>query len=138
MDKNRSITIAKNNRKKQIEHVLELRDEMIENKIDKKLINNFLNESYEKINKQYEDKINKISQKESKKKELSEKNELERKRKKAIEYLLKNKAILEEKGVSQEYINNYIEKQYQQINQFYLIKKEVVQEIDLDQVNFID
>jgi hypothetical protein len=65
-----------------------------------------------------------------------------------VEFLLKNKSFLEEHGASKEYINKYVEKQYQEINEYYDIKNfksEITDtnsdsdiECNYEQVNFID
>ena len=137
--KPRALTIAENKKTKEIKHVLELRDEMVANNIDDKLIKRYLDEQYEKINQDYDEKIKKHEENEVKKQTKMAKKEFKVKREKAIEFLLKNKAYLEEKGYKPEYIKKYVEKQYNEINQTYSIDPEDKNYIvDLEQVNFID
>ena len=135
----RSITIADNWKNKEIKHVLELRDEMIANNIDEKLIKKYVDEQYEKINKDYEDKIKKYQDKQTTKQFKIEEKDLKNKRKKAIDILLKNKAVLEEKGYRPDYIKKYVDRQYKEINQIYSLDPEdKFYNVDLNQINFID
>ncbi len=137
--KPRSLIIAENKRASEIKHVLELRDEMIANKIDNKLIKKYLDEQYNKINQSYEEKVKKYQEKELKKQNKQTKEVLKVKREKAIEVLLKNKAYLEDHGYKHEYIKKYVDKQYNEINQNYSIDPEdKIYNVDLDKVNFID
>ncbi len=115
----RGIVIANNKKQTDIKNVLILRDEMIANKIDEKLIKKFLDEQYEKINGEYEKRITKHTENtknQAKKKSIQENK---KKREKAVEFLLKNKTFLEEHGASKEYVKKYVEKQYQEINEYY-------------------
>jgi hypothetical protein len=137
--KPRVLIIAENKKAHEIKHVLELRDEMIANKIDDKLIKKYLDEQYNKINQDYEEKIKKYQENELKKQTKIADKEVKIKREKAIEFLLKNKAYLEEKGYKPEYIKNYVDKQYKEINQIYSpISPGGDYNVDLEQVNFID
>jgi hypothetical protein len=129
----RGISLANSWRKKEVQHILNIRDEMTRNKIDSKTINNFLNEQYDKINKEYDDRIQKYNQKNE---ENIIKRELEKKRDRAINFLIKNKNFLEEKGVNKKVIDNYVEKQYETINNKYKYKKE--EDINPESINFID
>ena len=135
----RSITMANNSKNKEIKHVLELRDEMIANNIDKNLIKKYTNEQYDRINLEYETKIKKYFDKQ---KNLENKNlekDIKQKRDKAVQFLLKNKAFLEENGASEEYIKKYVDRQYNIINLTYNIYySDPYDLIDLDKINFID
>lgn len=135
--KSRALIIAENKKAQEIKHVLELRDEMLENKIDKKLIKKYVDEQYENINQVYEKKIKKHQEKELNKQTKNMEKEVKIKRKKAIEFLLKNKTYLEEKKYNPDYIKKYVEKQYSEINQIYNISN-IHKNIDLDQIDFID
>ena len=68
--------------------------------------------------------------------------EIKKKREKAVEFLIKNKSFLEEHGASKEYVKKYVEKQYQEINEYYDISNfnstNSNSEIDNNQVDFID
>jgi hypothetical protein len=134
----KSITMAENWKQKEIKQVLTLRDEMISNNIDEKLIKKYLDEQYAKINQQYQEKIKKYMDKQKKSEEKNVLKELKNKREKAIEILLKNKNHLEKNGASPEFIKNYMEKQYKDINQMYSINSNLMENIDLDNINFID
>lgn len=137
--KPRALTIAENKRAREIKHVLELKEEMIANKIDEKLIKKYLDEQYNIINQLYEEKIKKYQDNELKKQTKQMEKVLKVKREKAIEFLLKNKVYLEEKGYKHEYIKNYVDKQYKEINLIYSIDpKDKIYNVDLDKVNFID
>lgn len=87
----KSITMADNWKQKEIKRVLTLRDEMNENNIDQKLIKNFLDEQYEKINTEYTNRIKKYYDKIDKVQNKQLNKDLKAKREKAIEILLKNK-----------------------------------------------
>jgi len=141
----RSIVIANNKKQKEIKNLLSLRDEMIENSIDSILIKKFVDEQYEKINKEYQDKISKHNKQKLQNNEmLSKIKNIKKKREKAVEFLLKNKTFLEEHGASKEYVKKYVEKQYQDINIFYDITNIKPDDLDTDNdfsndnVDFID
>ncbi len=135
----KAITMAENWKQKEIKQVLTLRDEMVSNNIDEKLIKNFLDEQYTKINDIYQQKIKKFMDKQAKDQDSVINKELKVKREKAIEILLKNKNHLEKNGANPEFIKNYMEKQYQDINKMYSNNLEnKMENIDLDNVNFID
>jgi hypothetical protein len=140
----RSISIANNKKQKEIKNILSLRDEMIENSIDPTLIKKFVDEQYEKINKEYEDRLTKHNKKHEKSLQnndvTSKIKNIKKKREKAVEFLLKNKTFLEEHGASKEYVKKYVEKQYQEINEFYDITNIKPDNLDTDNdnVDFID
>lgn len=106
---------ANNWKKKEIENVIILRDQMIAKNIDKPLIDEYLDEQYERINKEYEERINKYNNKKQ-----TEENQIindnKKKRKKAINFLLLNKKFLEDNGTNPEYIKQYVDSQYEKIN----------------------
>ena len=135
----RSITMSENWKKREIKHVLELRDEMLANNIDETLIKKYVDEQYYKINQEYESKINKYLEKQKKQEDKKLEKDIKEKRKKAIQFLLKNKAFLEEKGVNKEYIKKYVDTHYNQINQLYILdNSDPYDTIDLDTINFLD
>lgn len=136
----RVISIANNKKNNEIKNILSLRNEMIENSIDSNLIKKFIDEEYEKINKNYEDKIKKSNSKSNNYNIKNKIKNIKKKREKAIEFLLKNKTFLEEHGASKEYIKKYIELQYQEINEFYDIKNINLDNYnsDNDNIDFID
>ena len=137
----RSIVIANNKKKADIKNILTLRDEMNKNNIDSKLINQFVNEQYDKINKEYEERLKKYNDKKIKNNDNKINNEInneiKKKRGKAVEFLLKNKTFLEEHGASKDYVKKYVDKQYQEINEYYTNKNEL-DDIDIESINFID
>ena len=134
----RAITMANTWRQKEIAIALGLRDEMTQHNIDSKLIQEYLNEEYNRINtehsakiKRYYDKLNNMTSIKSNKRE----------RTKAIEFLIKNKTFLEEKGYDTDFINNYVEKHYSVINKKYSEKKQEKEETNnnnIDVLSFID
>ena len=101
----RVITMATNWRRKEINIVLGLRDEMIANNIDNTLIETYLKDEYERINIHYNNKIKKFYDKNSNKTD-------NKSRKNAITFLIKNKECLEENGASPMFIANYVKKYY--------------------------
>jgi hypothetical protein len=129
----RGIILANNWKKQELEYVLILRDEMLLNKINNNLIKQFLDEEYNRITEEYENKINKYN-----KKHLPSKQNkiIKSKRKKAINFLLQTKTFLENNGASIEYINKYINKQYTEINNTYVLNDQTnnLEEI----IDFID
>jgi hypothetical protein len=135
----RSITMSENWKKREIKHVLELRDEMLANNIDETLIKKYVDEQYYKINQEYESKINKYLEKQRKQENKNLEKDIKQKRKKAIQFLLKNKDFLEEKGANKEYIKKYVDTQYNQINQIYILdNSDPYDIIDIESINFLD
>ena len=116
----RSVTLANNWKSNELKLLNILRKEMITNKIDEQLIKEYVDEQYTLINKKYEDKIKKYNNKEKNLKVNPKITKAERK--KAIDFIMKNKQFLEENGAPIEYINNYVEKHYESINNRFLIK----------------
>jgi len=135
--KSRGVTMADNWKKQEIKNIIHLRDEMIENNIDNNLIDKYVNEQYEKINREYNEKIIKVQKKDNLNKKQIDKKIINKK-KQAIKNLLKDKDILEQRGANPEYIKNYLEKQYTEINKNYEINKDTIYNIDLEKINFID
>lgn len=132
----RALTMANNWKKKEVDKILFLRDEMVSKKIDSKLIEEFVNEQYEVINQKYQNKINKHNNPNNKKELI---NAMKTKRKKAINFLLLNKQFLEDKGISPEYIQKYVDKQYEEINELYSLDNiKITNDINNEQVEFID
>ena len=112
----RSIVLANNWKNKEISNVLKLRDEMVEYSIDNVLIQEFLDEEYERINTKYNERINKYYNMINNTPDIKGKKKA---REQSINFLIKNKTFLEEKGFKSEYINNYVEKHYKLINDKY-------------------
>ena len=131
----RTIVLANNKKQNDIKNILLLRDEMIYHNIDEKLIKEFIDEQYTIINKEYDDKIIKFEKKQNtSNKQLTE---IKKKRTKAVDFLLKNKTFMEEHGVSKEYIKKYVDKEYDEINKYYIYNN-IDTDLDLDAINFID
>jgi len=128
----RTIIIANNKKQNNIKNILLLRDEMIYHKIDDKLIKEFLDEQYNIINKEYDEKIKKFEKNKNVKSNNIQLTEIKKKRTKAVEFLLKNKYFMEEHGVNKESIKRYVDKEYEEINNYYTYVDK------LDYVNFID
>jgi hypothetical protein len=128
----RTIIIANNKKQKAIKNVLLMRDEMIKTNMNNNLIQTFVNEQYAIINKEYEERINKYN------KSKTEAKTLKLKKAKAIEFILKNKAVLEDNGVNKDYITLYVNKQYEEINEYYSKNNEENDNVNLETINFID
>ncbi len=104
----RGITIAKTWKKKEIQKLLNIANEMKDNNVDSKLIDDFYISEKKKINEEYEKKINKYQDK------ISEKQ-----KKIDIDNIIKTKNILEKNGFSQKQIDDYINKEMIIINNKY-------------------
>jgi hypothetical protein len=128
----RTIIIANNKKQKTIKNLLLMRDEMIKTNMNNNLIQTFVNEQYAIINKEYEERINKYN------KSKTEAKTLKLKKAKAIEFILKNKAVLEDNGVNKDYITLYVNKQYEEINEYYSKNNEENDNVNLETINFID
>ena len=134
----RAITMANNWKIKEIKIVLGLRDEMVAHNIDKDLIQEYMDEEYDRINTMYEARINKYNNKINNNKNNNNKIKTNNKRlrDKAIEFLIKNKNFLEEKGYDSTFINNYVTKHYMVINNKFSSKTE--NNNNIDEISFID
>jgi hypothetical protein len=130
-DTPRTIIIANNKKHKAIKNLLLMRDEMIKTNTDNNLIQTFVNEQYAIINKEHEERINKYN------KSKTESKTIKLKKAKAIEFILKNKAVLEDNGVNKDYITLYVNKQYEEINEFYS-KNNEEDTVNLETIDFID
>lgn len=128
----RTIIIANNKKQKAIKNILLMRDEMIKTNTDTNLIQTFVNEQYAIINKEHEERINKYN------KTKTEAKTIKLKKAKAIEFILKNKAVLEDNGVNKDYITLYVNKQYEEINEYYSKNNEENDTVNLETINFID
>jgi hypothetical protein len=128
----RTIIIANNKKQKAIKNVLLMRDEMIKTNTDNDLIQTFVNEQYAIINKEHEERINKYN------KSKTDTKTIKLKKAKAIEFILKNKAVLEDNGVNKDYITLYVNKQYEEINEYYSKNNEENDTVNLETINFID
>ena len=113
----RGVKLAKTWKKKQIEELIKQKNEMIEYKIDDKLIEDFIIKEKERINKEFE--------KRQAKHQTSTNNN---KKKKEIEMLIRDKKYLEKSGLTQKQIDDYIEKGISAINLKYIS----------EQIDFID
>ena len=131
-DTPRTIIIANNKKQKAIKNLLLMRDEMIKTNTDTNLIQTFVNEQYAIINKEHEERINKYN------KSKTDTKTIKLKKAKAIEFILKNKAVLEDNGVNKDYITLYVNKQYEEINEYYSKNNEENDIVNLETINFID
>jgi hypothetical protein len=138
----RGIVIANNKKQAEIKNILTLRDEMVKNSIDPVLIKKFLDEQYHKITKEYDERVKKYNEKQKLKEKNKETINIKKKRDKAVDFLIKSKTFLEEHGASKEYIKKYVDKQYKEINEYYVVnlnsEPESDSDINLDDINFID
>ena len=115
----RTIVMANNWKNKEIATVIGLRDEMVTHNIDEKLIKKYLDEEYDRINTQYELRIKKYHDKLEKNLNNNDNKSIKKSREKAIDFIIKNKMFLEEKGYNKEYIDKYVNKHYMIINEKY-------------------
>ena len=60
---------------------------------------------------------------------------MNKRKEKAVEFLIKNKLFLEQNKVKQEYIDLYVKTQYEDINKTYVIQKNNIKNNEID---FID
>jgi hypothetical protein len=111
----RGITIAKTWKKNKIQELVNICNEMKDNNVDSKLIEDFYNSEKKKVNDEYEKKINKYQDK-----------ILEKQKKIDIDNVIKTKNILEKNGYTKKQIDDYINKEMNYINNKY------------NNVNFID
>ena len=132
MDKKpRAIVMADNWKTKEIKLVLAIRDEMVDFSIDPNLIQEYLDEEYERINIMYDEKIKKHQDKMNNIK-TSNNN---KKRKEAIKFIIKNKEFLEERGFTKEYIENYMNKHYNIVCKRYSDTSKITSN---EKISFID
>ena len=117
----RSITLAKNWKKKEIDNVLYLKEQMNQKKISQTLIDNYLNEQYDIINKKFEEKINKAQSKVT--------NNYS-KRKNTIEFIIKTKTFMEKHNINPNLIKKYTNSHYDFVNEKYKKTKEISDFID--------
>ena len=110
MKKPKYVMLADKKKLYDIDDMLKIKTIMIENNISETEINNYIEEQYKKINKDYADKIKTYEKK-------YKARELKKERKESIDFLIKNKNFLEEYKVKDEYINRYVEIQYNRINE---------------------
>jgi hypothetical protein len=136
MIKSRGVVLAENKKQIKIKELLIIRDEMIKNSIDENLIKKYIDGEYNKISKEFEDRVNKYNQKKQNDKKSNV--NIKKKKEKAIEFLLKNKFFLENNGASKEYITDYVIKQYEEINDYYDKDNFNNSPIDDVEVDFID
>ena len=118
----RTIIMANNKKQKEIEHVLIVKNEMINNKINDKLINEYINEQYKNINLEYEIKIKKYWAKQKKTPISNKNNKININKNIEISVLIQTESFLKEAGYTQEYIEKYIDSHYQKINNKYIQK----------------
>ena len=125
MEKSKVIKSATNKKNKKINELLKIKEQMINNNIGEKIIQKFIDDEYLIINTVYEKSINKKN---------DTKKEMNKKRNKAIEFLLKNKNFLEQNNADIDYIKEYVKKQYEDINKTYsLNENDTIGFIDIDQ-----
>ena len=128
----RTIIIANNKKQKAIKNLLLMRDEMSKTNTDTNLIQTFVNEQYAIINKEHEERINKYN------KSKTDTKTIKSKKAKAIEFILKNKAVLEDNGVNKDYITLYVNKQYEEINEYYSKNNDDEDTVNLETIDFVD
>jgi hypothetical protein len=113
-------TRAINWKKKELDKIEIIKNELIRKNVDSSIITNYINEQYDIIENKYNEKIKKY--------ELNKNNVDNNKNlRKLKKNLIKNLSILNG-NVDDNVINSYAEKEYDFINY----------KIDLDKINFID
>jgi hypothetical protein len=107
--KNKVKISAKKWKDKEIDKLIEKRKEMELMNIKKELINEYMNEEYEIINKTYEAKL------------LEEPSQkiLKKQKEKEIDNIIINKYYLIQKGYNKEYIDKYVKREYQELERKY-------------------
>jgi hypothetical protein len=113
----KNATVKKN---KKINELLKMKESMIEQNISDKIIKKYVDEQYEIINNEYTKNINK---------KMNPNKLMNKRKEKAVEFLIKNKLFLEQNKVKQEYIDLYVKTQYEDINKTYVIKNNILSRI---------
>ena len=129
----RALTLAKTWKEKEMRNVQCLRDEMIGAKIKTVLIEEFVSEEYNRIEAEHNRRVQKYNDKLKSPEEKKIKRENNKAREKAVQFIIKNKAFLEEKGYNKEYIDKYVEKHYNFVNMKYSVNVKYK-----DTIDFID
>jgi Na+/phosphate symporter len=117
----KGITMANNWKKKELNNLLILKEDMIANDIDINKINQFMDKKYSEIDAKYQKRIAKYNKK------LDDKNET-KKNKKQIKNIINNVIILEQNGIDTSYVKNYLNKEI----------KEIKDKESVEKVNFLD
>ena len=94
---------------KEIDKLIELKKDMELNNIDKKIIDKYIDEKYNEINKIHETKLL----------EEPTKKLLNKQKEKDVDNIIINKYYLTQKGYKSDYIEKYIERQYKEIEKKY-------------------
>ena len=120
MDSNdRSIILSKNWKKRQLEELTIIKNEMIKNNVSEDLIQKYIDEEYESIEQKFNEKINKYLLNKEKNKDKT-KNEKKQQKNKSIDFLIKNKTFLEKQGVKPDVINEYVNLEYNKITKMFI------------------
>jgi hypothetical protein len=107
--KNRVKINAKKWKDKEIDILLQKRKDMDLMNIGKNIIDEYMEEEYKMINKTYEIKLLEVPTKKTEKKQKD----------KDLDNIITNKYYLEQKGYNKEYIEKYIEKEYNELERKY-------------------
>jgi hypothetical protein len=107
--KNRVKINAKKWKDKEIDILLQKRKDMDLMNIGKNIIDEYMEEEYKMINKTYEIKLLEEPTKKTVKKQKD----------KDLDNIITNKYYLEQKGYNKEYIEKYIEKEYNELERKY-------------------
>ena len=109
----KTINMYNNWKTKEIKKLIQLKEDMIINNIEKKLIDIYIEEEYKKINDIYNMKVDTYYKNQEKMKE--KKDNTLTKQKKAINLLIKSKMSLEQFKMNPNYIKMKTDKQYDKI-----------------------
>jgi hypothetical protein len=112
----RSVVLAKKKKYNGFRNLELLKEEMINNNIDINKINQYIEDEFSKIEKEYNDKVNNYIMKYQKGDIEYTPNEKKIMRIQAIEFILKNKDVLEERDAPKDFIDNYVKTEYERIN----------------------
>ena len=111
--KNKVKINAKKWKNKEIDNLLQIKKDMDLTKINNKIIDEYMEEKYKEINKTYELKLL----------EEPTKKILNKQKEKEIDNIIINKYYLIQKGYKTDYINKYIEREYNEIEKKYNKKR---------------
>jgi len=94
---------------KEIDKLLQIKKDQLSNNINQKLVDTYVEEEYKKINKKYEQKL------------LEEPSEkvLKKQKDKDIDNIIINKYYLIQKGYKNDYIEKYVEREFNEIEKKY-------------------
>ena len=112
----RGIVLANNWRIKEIEKLHNMKDDMRQNNIDKNLIDDYVNEEFEKINKKYDERVNNYNNNKLKNDSKRFKRKQNDNIKKEVLNIITSQIICEKLGVNKKLIDKIVENEKSKIN----------------------